>query len=99
MAQGPSVPPARWILSFHRRTLDGPRVRSHTGPANRVATTPSFATRIAGDHEAERNSMSDRLATFLSAPSFGRRRFLAGLAGAPALLFAVPSVADNFVPA
>jgi len=42
--------------------------------------------------------MSDSLTSFSSAPVWRRRRFLTGLAGAPALLLARPLAAETFTP-
>jgi hypothetical protein len=62
---------------------------------NRVATSPSFATRTAEEDEADLNIMGDIFSTIPSATSWHRRGFLARAAAVPALLFAAPALADS----
>ncbi|HYD07880.1 MAG TPA: hypothetical protein VEC60_19250 [Reyranella sp.] len=73
--------------------VSGPIPEQH----NRVAISPSFATRAAGGDD--RSSMDERLSRIRSVSVSDRRAFLARAAAAPVLLIAAPAASDNFVPA
>jgi hypothetical protein len=64
---------------------------------DRVATSPSFATRTAEEEEADRNIMGDILSTIPSRTTWHRRGFLARIAAVPTVLFAAPALADSVV--
>jgi hypothetical protein len=83
----------RFVAGHWMDPLSGP-IPEH----NRVATPPSFATRAAGEGEADRNTMGDILTTARISMIWNRRGFLARFAAAPALFSAPPLAADNFVP-